>query len=351
MMKNLIGYLANKLCPRGEWSPLGFTMEKCMNKLLIALSAVLFAFGTSAAYASRDTIRIVGSSTVYPFTTIVAENFGKKSGSPTPIVESTGTGGGIKMFCEGAGEDTPDAVNASRAIKDTELEMCKTNGVTVTEVKIGYDAIVLAMAKEHEEMTLTTNDIYRALAKYVLVDGKFVENTFKTWNDVNSSLPNSNIEVLGPPPTSGTRDSFVELVLEKECKSAIKQAGIEVSPDDEKKYCKSMREDGAFIEAGENDNLIVQKLQANPNALGIFGYSFLEENGSTIKGASINGVVPEYDTIQQGDYSISRPLFVYFKNEHLDVIPGLKEFIEEYKSEEAIGSEGYLTEKGLISLN
>lgn len=322
-----------------------------MNKIMLTLAAALFAFGTSAAYAARDTIRIVGSSTVYPFTTIVAENFGKKSGSPTPIVEATGTGGGIKMFCEGAGEDTPDAVNASRPIKETEIEMCKANGITVTEVKIGYDAIVLAMAKEHEEMALTTNDIYRALAKYVLVDGKFVENTSKTWNEVNSSLPNGNIEVLGPPPTSGTRDSFVELVLEKECKSEIKKASIEVSPDDEKKFCRSMREDGGFIEAGENDNLIVQKLQANPNALGIFGYSFLEENTATIKGASINGIAPEYDAIQQGEYAISRPLFVYFKNEHLDVIPGLKEFIEEYKSEEAIGAEGYLTEKGLISLN
>jgi phosphate transport system substrate-binding protein len=321
-----------------------------MNKTMLTLAAVLFAFGTSSAYAARDTIRIVGSSTVYPFTTIVAEQFAKKNNVPTAIVESTGTGGGIKMFCEGAGEDTPDAVNASRAMKEAELETCKKNGVSVTEVKIGYDAIVLAMAKEHEDMPLTTENIYRALAKYVLVDGKFIENAATNWNDVDPAFPNSKIEVLGPPPTSGTRDSFVELVVEKECKIAIKNANIEVTPDDEKKYCKSIREDGAFIEAGENDNLIVQKLQSNPNALGIFGYSFLEENAATIKGASINGIVPEYEAIQKGEYPVSRPLFVYFKNEHLDKIPNLKEFIAEYQSSDAIGDEGYLTEKGLISL-
>ena len=319
-----------------------------MKKLLLATAA--FSLMITPVFAARDAIRIVGSSTVYPFTTIVAEQFGKKSGAPTPIVESTGTGGGIKMFCEGTGEDTPDAVNASRAIKDTEVEMCKQNGVTVTELKIGYDAIVVAMAKDHEDMALTKEILYKALAKFVIIDGEIVPNPYKTWKDVDPALPDSKIEVLGPPPTSGTRDSFVELVIEKECKAAAEAANLTLSEDDEKTVCKSMRDDGAFIEAGENDNLIVQKLQANPNALGIFGYSFLEENGSVIKGASINGVAPEYEGIQKGDYPISRPLFVYFKNEHLDVIPNLKEFIEEYKSEDAIGDEGYLKEKGLISL-
>lgn len=319
-----------------------------MKKLVFA--AVALGLIVAPALAARDTIRIVGSSTVYPFTTIVAEQFGKKTDSPTPIVESTGTGGGIKMFCEGAGEDTPDAVNASRAIKESELETCKANGVTVTELKIGYDAIVLAMAKEHADMALTTKQIYNALAKYVIVEGQFVDNPVKTWSDLDPSLPNEKIEVLGPPPTSGTRDSFVELVLERECKSAIKEAGLTVTPDDEKKYCKSVREDGAYVEAGENDNLIVQKLQANPTALGIFGFSFLEENASTLKGATINGVVPEYDTIKQGDYAISRPLFVYFKNEHFELVPDLKKFMEEYQSGDAIGEDGYLIEKGLISL-
>jgi phosphate transport system substrate-binding protein len=320
-----------------------------MKKLLAA--SVAFSFMITPVFAARDTIRIVGSSTVYPFTTIVAEKFGKNTGSQTPIVESTGTGGGIKLFCEGTGESTPDAVNASRAIKDTELETCKKNGVTVTEVKIGYDAIVLAMAKEHGDMALTTEMLYKALAKSIIIDGEIVENPYKNWSDIDPSLPNNKIEVLGPPPTSGTRDSFVELVIEKECKKAAKAANLKLSEEDEKSVCKSMREDGAFIEAGENDNLIVQKLQANPNALGIFGYSFLEENNSVVKGASINGAVPEYDAIKSGDYPISRPLFVYFKNEHFDVIPNLKEFMEEYKSDNAIGAEGYLTEKGLISLN
>jgi len=319
-----------------------------MKKLVFA--AVALGLIVAPALAARDTIRIVGSSTVYPFTTIVAEQFGKKTDLPTPIVESTGTGGGIKMFCEGAGEDTPDAVNASRPIKESELETCKANGVTVTELKIGYDAIVLAMAKEHADMALTTKQIYNALAKYVIVEGQFVDNPVKTWSDLDPSLSNEKIEVLGPPPTSGTRDSFVELVLERECKSAIKEAGLTVTPDDEKKYCKSIREDGAYVEAGENDNLIVQKLQANPAALGIFGFSFLEENASTLKGATINGVVPEYDTIKQGDHAISRPLFVYFKNEHFELVPDLKKFMEEYQSGDAIGEDGYLVEKGLISL-
>jgi len=320
-----------------------------MKRLL--LSTIALALVATSALASRDTIRIVGSSTVYPFTTTVAENFGKKTGANTPVVESTGTGGGIKLFCAGVGNEHPDAVNASRAMKGTELEMCAKNGVTVTEVKIGFDAIVLAMAKEHDDMNLSTRDIYNALARLVIVDGKFVENPYKNWNQVNPSLPNGKIEVLGPPPTSGTRDSFVELVIEKECKAAIKAAGIKLTEDEEKSNCRTMREDGAFIEAGENDNLIIQKLKANPNAVGIFGFSFLEESRSSVKGAPINGVPPEFDSIKKGDYPISRPLFVYFKNEHLEVIPNLKEFIEEYQSENAIGDEGYLAEKGLVTLD
>lgn len=319
-----------------------------MKKFLIAALALSLAITPALA---RDTIRIVGSSTVYPFTTAVAEQFGKKTGAPTPVVEATGTGGGMKLFCAGANEDTPDAVNASRPIKDSEVELCKSNGVTTTEIKIGYDAIVLAMSKDHEDMKLSTKDLYLALAKNIIVDGSFVPNPHVNWSDVDASLPSGKIEVLGPPPTSGTRDSFVELVMEKECKAAIKEAGLTVTEDEEKSYCKTIRDDGAYVEAGENDNLILQKLIANPNALGIFGYSFLEENTNDVKGATVNGVAPEYEKVQAGEYPISRPLFVYFKNEHFDVIPNLREFMEEYQSEEAIGEEGYLTEKGLISLN
>lgn len=318
-----------------------------MNKLLAIIIAMSII---TPAFAARDTIRIVGSSTVYPFTTTVAEQFGNKNNVQTPIIEATGTGGGIKMFCEGSGEDTPDAVNASRPMKDTEKETCTKNGVTPVEIKIGIDAIIMAMSKEHESMELTTDIIYRALAKWVIVDGKFVENPNMSWSDVDPSLSTGKIEVLGPPPTSGTRDSFVELVLERSCKKAAEEAGITMSTDEEKMYCKSMREDGAFIEAGENDTLIVQKIQGNPNALGIFGYSFLEENTNVIKGATINGITPDYDTIKSGDYPISRSLFVYFKQEHFEVIPNLKKFMEEYQSEDAIGEDGYLVDKGLISL-
>lgn len=320
-----------------------------MNKYIIA--AVALGLAIVPAYAARDQIRVVGSSTVYPFTTTVAEQFGKKTGAPTPIVESTGTGGGFKLFCAGAGENYPDVTNASRAIKEGEMKDCVKNGVTPVEVAVGIDAIVLAMSNKRDSMDLTSDMIYRALAKWVIVDGKFVENTAVTWNDIDASLPNDKIEVLGPPPTSGTRDSFVELVMETSCKKAAKAAGITMSADEEKMYCKSMREDGAFIEAGENDTLIVQKIQNNPNALGIFGFSFLDENTTVIKGATIDGVVPEYDTIKSGQYPISRPLFVYFKEEHFDVIPNLREFMEEYQSEDAIGEEGYLTEKGLVSTN
>lgn len=320
-----------------------------MKKLIIA--AAVLSFAIAPALAARDVIRIVGSSTVYPFTTAVAEQFAKKTGSSTPVVEATGTGGGVKMFCAGNGEDTPDAVNASRPMKEEEKKVCAENGVNnIVEITIGIDAIVLAMAKEHPGMKLSTNDIYRALAKYVVVDGSFIENPAKTWSDIRPDLPNDKIEVLGPPPTSGTRDSFVELVLEKECKADIKKNNIITSEEDEKTFCRSVREDGAYVEAGENDNLIVQKLQANPTALGIFGYSFLEENLSTLQGAVINDVAPEYDAIAAGEYPISRKLYVYFKGDHFDYIPNLKEFMEEYQSEEAIGEDGYLADKGLIPL-
>ena len=322
-----------------------------MNKIMLTLAAVLFAFGTSSVYATSDVIRIVGSSTVYPFTTTVAEQFAKKNGVSAPIVEATGTGGGIKMFCAGNGPDTPDAVNASRKMKDEEKKICAENGVeNITEMAIGIDAIVVAMSKDHPGINLSTNDIYRALAKYVVVDGKFVENPLKTWNEVRSDLPSDKIEVLGPPPTSGTRDSFVELVFEKECKADIKNNNLIVSEEDTKAFCQSVREDGAYIEAGENDNLIVQKLQSNPAALGIFGYSFLEENLNTIQGATINDVAPEYDAIAAGNYPIARKLYVYFKGSHFESNPDLKKFMDEYQSDEAIGEEGYLAEKGLIPL-
>ena len=316
----------------------------------LACSLIALAAFTSPSLAANE-IRIVGSSTVYPFTTAVAEQFAKKTGSATPIIEATGTGGGIKMFCDGDGPNTPDAVNASRPIKKEEIETCKKNGVEkITELEIGIDAIVMAESKSGDDFSLTTKQIYQALAKNVIIDGEIVANPYQKWSDIDSTLPSKKIEVLGPPPTSGTRDSFVELVLEKECKKLIKEFGMTVTADDEKTVCKSVREDGAYVEAGENDNLIVQKLINNPNAIGIFGFSFLEENSSEIKGVTINDVVPKYETIAAGDYPIARKLYVYFKDTHLESKPDLKAFMEEYKSDQAISEDGYLVEKGLIPL-
>lgn len=317
-------------------------------KFLGAMAALVIS--TTAVLAENPQIRALGSSTVYPFATIVAEKFGKE-GHQTPVIEATGTGGGIKIFCSGAGMDTPSIVNASRKIKDAELEACAANGVSPpAEFKFGYDAIVLAHAKGYE-LNVNTRQIYLALAKYVIIDGEIVPNPYVNWSDINGILPSTKIEVLGPPPTSGTRDSFVELVLEKECKALLKEFAMTVSEEDEKSICKSVREDGGYVEAGENDNLIVQKLQANPDAVGIFGYSFLEENAGELEGAIVNGVTPDFDSISAGNYPISRGLYFYVKKEHLASSPELKPFVEEFMSNKAIGEEGYLTERGLIPLH
>jgi phosphate transport system substrate-binding protein len=331
----------------------------------VKLKSVTFATATAVGLVSfscaawaRDQIRVVGSWTVYPFTTAVAEQFGKASGK-TPVVESTGTGGGLKLFCAGVGPDHPDVANASRAIKKGEFEDCQKNGVKeIVEIKVGIDGLVIANAKGGPDLTLTQEQVFRALAKEIPgADGKLVANTNKTWKDVDASLPDEKIEVLGPPPTSGTRDSFLELVLEKGAEKiavlkAIKDEDKKANPPTKnfEKVWKSIREDGAWIDAGENDNLIVQKLEANPKAVGVFGYSFLEENTAKIKGASIAGVEPSYETISGGKYPVARPLFIYVKKQHVGVIPGVKEFVAEYVSEKAIGEEGYLSKKGLVPL-
>ena len=323
-------------------------------KLVLAVAATLTLAGAAYAQSARDYISIVGSSTVYPFTTAVAEQFGKANASfKTPKVESTGTGGGFKLFCAGVGVQHPDVSNASRKIKASEIETCAKNGVKdIVEINIGFDGIVVATSKKSKPMALTIKDVWLALAKEVPDSaGKLVANPFKTWKDVNPTLPATKIEVLGPPPTSGTRDAFVELVMDHGCKEfpAIK----DLEKSDEKKakaVCQTVREDGAFIEAGENDNLIVQKLVANPNALGIFGYSFMEENLDKVQGETINGVAPTFESIADGQYPVSRPLFIYVKKAHVGVIPGIKEFIAEFTSEKAVGDEGYLSRKGLIPL-
>ena len=321
-----------------------------MKKVLLAVSAIALFAGPALA---RDQIRIVGSSTVYPFTTSVAENFGKTSGMKTPVVESTGTGGGMKLFCAGLGDANPDFTDASRPIKKSEFEDCAKNGVTdIVEIKVGFDGLTIAASKDAPAMKLTKQQIFMALAKQVPdKDGKLVDNPNKMWSDVDASLPKEKIEVLGPPPTSGTRDSFMELALEPGAAKFKSLEGLKKS--DAKAYeavWKSIREDGAFVEAGENDNLIVQKLQANPAALGIFGYSFLEQNASTIKGTEIDGVAPSYDTIASGDYKMARPLFIYAKKQNVGAVPGMAEFLAEYVSDKALGADGYLADKGLITL-
>lgn len=326
-----------------------------MNKTLIAVAVTAVAASFATQAMARDTISIVGSSTVFPFSTTVAENFGRTTSFKTPKVESTGTGGGMKLFCAGVGVNHPDITNASRGMKASEFENCVANGVKeIVEVKIGFDGIAIANSKAAPELDLTLKDIFLALAKDV-PDPKggdgLVANPYKTWKEVNPALPDAKIEVLGPPPTSGTRDAFVELAMEGGCNQfdSIKA----MKKEDEKKHkavCHGVREDGAFIEAGENDNLIVQKLVANPNALGIFGFSFLDQNTDKIQGAKINGVSPTYETISSGDYPVSRSIYFYVKKAHVGTIPGIAEFVKEFTSDAAWGPEGYLADKGLISL-
>lgn len=318
-----------------------------MKKTVISLLALTLLAGTATA---GDSIRAVGSSTVYPFVTAVAEKFGKE-GHAAPVIESTGTGGGFKLFCSGSGPDSPDINNASRKIKDSEIETCAKNGVKdPIELKIGKDALAMANSKDGPKMNLTLEQIYLALARQIPVNGKLVDNPHNKWSDIDPSLPNVKIEVLGPPPTSGTRDSFVELAMHPACKAALKAAGIKLEGDAEKAACSTMREDGKFIEAGENDNLIVQKLAANPDALGIFGFSFLDNSGDKIQDVTINGVAATFETAVDGSYPLSRDLYVYIKREHLESTVGLREFAKAMVSEAAIGDEGYLAEKGLITL-
>ena len=322
-----------------------------MKRYLLAVS--LLALTAVPALAARDQIRIVGSSTVYPFTTAVAEQFGKTSGMKTPVVESTGTGGGLKLFCAGLGEATPDFANASRKIKKGEFEDCAKNGVTeIVEIEIGFDGLSIAQSKDAPDVALNKQQVFLALAKMVPdKDGKLVANPNKNWSDIDPALPNVKIEVLGPPPTSGTRDSFAELVMEKGAESFDSLKELKKSdPKAFEAVWKTIRDDGAYVEAGENDNLIVQKLQANPNALGIFGFSSIEQNANAIKDVPIDGVKASYESIADRSYKVARPLFVYAKKQHIGTIPGMAEFIAEYTSEKAIGEDGYLSEKGLVTL-
>ncbi len=301
---------------------------------------------------ANQQIRVVGSSTVYPFVTVVSENFARTTKNSAPIVESTGTGGGFKLFCAQTGAEAPDLVNASRAITSSESALCNANKVgNITPIKIGYDGIILANSISGLQYSLTKKQIFLALAKNVPSGGKLVPNPYKKWNDIDKSLPNEAIEVYGPPPTSGTRDAFVELVMEQGCHLVTEMLTIVKEPNNLKDSCKVIREDGAYVEAGENDNLIVQKLKSNPHALGIFGYSYLDQNLDTIKASIIDGVTPNFETITSDKYSASRPLYVYLRNANLKTTKGLADFIKELVSDKALSMNGYLVVKGLIPLS
>ena len=324
-----------------------------MKNKIIAFMALALAISTESK--SRDQIKIVGSSTVYPFATVVAERFGKTSGFKTPVIESTGSGGGLKLFCKGLGTQHPDITNASRRIKLKEVQNCEKNGVSdITEIKVGFDGIAIANAKSGPSFDLTLRDLYLALAKEVPSDkeGKEVKaNPYKMWNEVNPKLPAKPIVVFGPPPTSGTRDAFNELAIENGCKTFPERKALK--KNDKKLYksqCRAIREDGAYVEAGENDNLIIEKLVADPSAIGVFGYSFLDQNKDKVKAAKVNNVLPEFEAISSGEYPVSRSLFFYVKNAHASVIPGVKQYVREFTSSKAIGSNGYLISKGLIPL-
>jgi len=320
-----------------------------MSRKLLALAGVaLVATTASTAAEARTQMRAVGSSTVYPFAKQVAERVARANPRlGSPIIESTGTGAGIKLFCAGVGERFPDVANASRRMKASEAKTCASNGVTkITEIQVGIDGIALSTSKRTPLSGVTARDVYLALAKTPF--GK--PNKAKTWKDVNAKLPALPIRVYGPPPTSGTRDAFGELVMTAGCDTNPGMAAVKKANETNyKAICTGMREDGAFIEAGENDNLIVQKLEANPGTVGIFGYSYLEENANLLKGITINGVAPTYDSISSFKYPGARPLYVYVKNAHVGAIPSIKAFVAEFTKESAFGPKGYLRQAGLIA--
>ncbi len=318
---------------------------KRVSAFVIGLAAMLA--GAAVPASARDQLHIVGSSTVYPFSTTVAESLARQGVLTSPVVEATGTGGGIKLFCEGVGEATPDMVGASRKIKDSEVQTCAQNGVAkITEIPIGHDGIVIANSKAGPDFSITRAQLFLALAKNVPQNGALVANPYRSWNQIDAALPNEKIEMLGPPPTSGTRDAFVELVMDHGCAAFPEIAALDA--DARKAACQQVREDGAYIDAGENDNLIVQKLDANPAAFGIFGYSFLEANADKLKGAAIEGVAPDYDSIANATYPVARELYVYVKDAHRTIITGIDAFVRELLSARAMGMDGYLADKGLV---
>jgi phosphate transport system substrate-binding protein len=330
----------------------GFRMTRPFTASLIAVSLIALAACDSSGSRQRSGIWSAGSSTVFPFVTRVAENFARNNpGNASPRVESLGTGGGIQAFCQGVGPTTPDIANASRPMKASEFEMCRQNGVTeIIELKIGYDGIVVATARNGATLDFELDDLYEGLAKTVPdANGQFIENPRRTWNQVNPALPNQRIQVYGPPTTSGTRDAFLELGMAAGGKLVPATKAV----TDSKRFealTHTIREDGAWVDAGENDNAIVQTLTRTPGSLGVFGFSFLEQNLDTVKAERIDGVAPSADTIADGTYPLARSLYVYVKKAHIGVIPGLELFVSELMSDAAAGRGGYMQDRGLVPL-
>jgi phosphate transport system substrate-binding protein len=328
-----------------------------MKKSALILTALASVALTAGAHAQqRDQIRIVGSSTVFPFSTAVAESFGAKTEFSTPVVEATGSGGGLRLFCSGVGSEHPDITNSSRRMRASEYELCQSNGVReITEVRVGFDGIVLAAADNGQQnIELTRTQLWLALAAEIPADdscSSFVPNPNIRWSDIDATLPNQRIEVFGPPPTSGTRDAFVELAMQGGAAGIACMDEVRVADRDQFEGIASrIREDGLWVDAGENDNAIVQTLVNTPTAYGVFGFSFLDQNTDRLVGAMIDGVEPEFDAIAEGDYPVSRSLFFYVKNQHVDLVPGLVEYITEFTSDDAWGEFGYLSQRGLIPL-
>ena len=319
-----------------------------MKKMIILTSVISSLVLTTVAQA-RDSISIAGSSTVLPFARIIAEQLGKNPNFKTPVVESGGSSVGKKGVCDGVGTKFIDIGNASSRMKVKELEYCEKNGVKLTEIKVGYDGIVVANSKKGKVLNISKSDLGKALTAKVAINGKLVDNPYKKWNDVNPSLPNVDIRVYGPPTTSGTRASFAEMVNEKgyckkdaDAKAALKAAGMKA------KKCRAMRTDGAFVEAGEQDNLIVQKLNEDTTAYGIFGFSYLDQNSDTLQGAVISKTAPTFENIAGNNYSVSRALYYYVKHQHIGVVPGVNEYMAEWTKH--WGNDGALSDAGMIPM-
>lgn len=310
---------------------------------------VSVALVTLAAVACTGKhIRIVGSSTVYPFAASVSEHFGRAGDYPAPVVEATGTGAGFKLFCAGAGEKHPYITDASRAMLPGEREQCARNGITeIAEAKFGFDGITLAAATSAPVYRLSLKQIFLALSRYIPKDGKLVKNEYTRWNQIDPVLPDVQIKVYGTPPVSGTYDTFIELVMKKGCAKVSDFETLIAEKSERERTCAMLREDGRFVQVGENGNLIAEKVAGDPGALGILGFSFLDQNHGKIQGSIINGIEPTFETIQNGSYPISRLLYFYVK---IPAIPGIREYVQEFMSEAAIGDEGYLVSEGLVPL-